>query len=151
MAETGRTTSVSPSTASTVTLSPKPTGLTPSASRADQRVPRMNTLPVGSIAERASASPPTISSVPPRLGRKRVVRTTLRVMKKKVIAERTASVIRPPPIQSAEFESEPSARIPPTTSPTIPSNARIPPVGSNSSAASNPSPMRAMMTKASIP
>ena len=80
-----------------------------------------------------------------------MVRTTLRVMKKKLIAERTASVISPPPIQSAEFELEPSARIPPTTSPAIPSSARIPPVGSNSSAASNPSPIRAMTTKASIP
>ena len=79
-----------------------------------------------------------------------MVRTTRRVMKKKEIPESTAMVISAPPIQSAALSLEPSARIPPATSPAIPNSARIPPVGSNSSAASNPNPISAMTTNASM-
>ena len=41
--------------------------------------------------------------------------------------------------------------MPPTTSPAMPKSARIPPVGSNSSAANNPNPIKAMTTNVSMP
>src|SRR5690606_35412476 len=91
----GRTTRVSPSTASTRTLSPSRTGPAPAASRAPQRVPRIQICPVGAIAERASALAPIISSVPARTGVSRWATRTLRATKKSAIAASTPKAIRP--------------------------------------------------------